>query len=57
MDVSVREEDAADDEVILFTEANDSFSVLLLHPIIALMSPSKSKTSCHGTSSTVICSE
>ena len=65
----MREDRAADDEVILFTEVNDSFSIgcdvtysmlshdslfLLLHPTLAFRSPSKRKMSFHGTSSTVI---
>ena len=69
----MREEGAADDEVALFSDVNDSFSIvcevtcsilshdslflLLLHPTLALRSSSQSKTPCRGMSSTVICSE
>ena len=62
MDVPVREECAADDEVILFTEVNgsisidcevtysmpshDYFPVLVVASYPSLRSPSKSKTLC-----------
>ena len=73
MDVPEREEGSADDELILFTEVNDSFSIvcevthsmlshdfsqfLLLHPTLALRSPTMSKMSCRGTLTTLIRSE
>ena len=62
MNVPVHEEGCAGDEIIIFTEHNETFSIvcevtnsMLSHDFF--MTPGKSKWSSHGTSSTVICSE
>ena len=72
MDVPVHEEGTADDEVIMFTDVNDSFSIvcdvtysMLSHYSVSVIVVAsypcikvsrQEKTSCSGTSSTVICS-
>ena len=66
----MREDGAADDEVLFFSVVNDSFSIVCevtyslpshesssILVVASYLCTKVSKTSCRGTSSTVLCSE